>query len=114
MEHKTFSVFDEKANCFMPPFFQHTEGMAKRVFADAVRQEDHPFHKNPEDYTLYELGTFDDASGQIMPLKKIKMILTATQIIGLSQELMMAETPSLKNPLANGADVAHQKEMTRG
>jgi len=107
MEHKTFSVFDDKANCFLPPFFQHTEGMAKRVFADAVRQNDHPFHKNAEDYTLYELGTFDDASGQIMPCKKLKMICTATEIIALSQKLMMAETPSLTDPLA-------KKEMNRG
>jgi len=94
MDHKTFSVFDDKANCFMPPFFQHTTAMAQRVFADAVRQTDHPFHKNPDDYTLYEIGTFDDASGQIMPSKKIQMIASASEILLLQAA---AEIPDPKN-----------------
>ncbi|AXL14703.1 nonstructural protein [Microviridae sp.] len=87
MEHKAFSVFDDKANCFMPPFFQHTTAMANRVFADAVRTKDHPFQTNPDDYTLYEIGTFDDTSGQIMPCKKILMITSATEINNLSKNI---------------------------
>lgn len=96
MEHKVFTVFDDKANCFMPPFFQHTTDMAKRVFADAVRQNDHPFHLNPLDYTLYEIGVFDDSTGQIMPSKKIIMLSTATEVLEFSNILKVKQLAEMQ------------------
>jgi len=61
----TFSIFDEKAKAYIPPFFMHREGQAARVFSDCIRDEKHQFSKNPGDYTLYIIGTFDDETGTI-------------------------------------------------
>lgn len=63
MIQQIFSVFDEKANAYLPPFYLPEIGMAKRTFQDCVNSESHAFGKHPEDYTLLHMGEFDDTSG---------------------------------------------------
>ncbi len=62
MKHKVFSIFDSAAEAYLPPFVLPTAGMAVRVFTDCCNSEKHQFGVNPADYTLFELGVFDDAS----------------------------------------------------
>lgn len=59
------AVKDRAANAFMQPFFAPTEAMAVRSFREEVGKAESPFHKNPEDFDLYWLGTFDDGKGAI-------------------------------------------------
>lgn len=63
MKLKIFSVYDSKAQAFLPPFFLPNEEMAKRTFADCVNSPSHQFGINPADYTLFALGEFDDNAG---------------------------------------------------
>lgn len=56
---KLFSVFDRKAEVYLPPMYYLTVGQAVRDFTDALNG-DTPMAKHPEDYTLYEVGFFDD------------------------------------------------------
>lgn len=58
-----FSVRDRATISFLDPFFVNHKGMAERMFADAVNDPATPLNKHPEDYDLYELGTFDDGTG---------------------------------------------------
>jgi len=60
MKHHLFTIFDEKAEVFLPPFFSPTIGIATRAFADTINSHDHQFSKHPSDYTLFQLGFFDD------------------------------------------------------
>lgn len=64
MRRLVFSVFDSKAEIFMQPFFAFTQGVALRSFAGACRDPEHEFSKFPEDFTLFELGAFDDSTGE--------------------------------------------------
>lgn len=66
MIYEVFSVFDEKADAFLPPFILPRIAQAKRVFADCVNSDDHQFGAHPSDYTLFRLGQFDDAAGQFL------------------------------------------------
>ena len=68
MNIKIFSIYDSKADCFIPPFFMHEQGMAIRAFTDCANSDDHQFSRHPEDYTLFFLGDFDDATGKITTL----------------------------------------------
>ena len=70
---KLFTVYDEKAGVFLPPFFVPTKGVAIRAFTDCINSKDHQFGKHPHDYTLFYLGEwFDtDASFSIMDKKSI-------------------------------------------
>ncbi len=61
MKHKMFTVFDVKAQCYLSPFCLPERGMAIRAFSDCVNNKEHQFGKHPGDYTLFELGFFDDA-----------------------------------------------------
>lgn len=60
---KAFAVMDVKAQAFLAPFFFLHTGQAQRAFGDAVRDPNHAFSRNPGDYTLFYLGTFDDTTG---------------------------------------------------
>lgn len=87
-----FSVYDEKAKAFLPPFFLHNADIAKREFGFCVNDKNHAFGKAPHDYTLFSVGAFDDNTG-----------------------ILLGE----KNPIANGveyvqpqmADTATQLEL---
>lgn len=67
MKHKVFTVFDEKAGAHLPIFMMHREEMAQRVFGDCVNSADHAFAKHPADYTLFQIGEFDDSLGKLIP-----------------------------------------------
>ncbi len=72
MIHKIFVIYDAAAAAYFPPFFIHEEGIAIRTFTDCVNDKEHPFGKHPKDYTLMEIGVFDDANGKITTLQTQK------------------------------------------
>lgn len=80
MRLKVFSVRDSKAEAFMRPFFAPTRGMAMRSFSDAINGSDgDPLSKHPEDYCLFELGEFDEVSGELVKLDQpLSLGLAAT------------------------------------
>lgn len=65
MKFKLFSVYDSKANAFLPPFVLAETGMAKRAFSNCANDVNHQFGRNPEDFTLYRVGGFDDEFGAV-------------------------------------------------
>lgn len=80
MKHKMFSVYDEKAAAFLPPFMLPTAPMAVRAIGDCVRDEKHAFCRNPADYTLFELGEFNDNTGEWKPLAENKSLGNCLEI----------------------------------
>lgn len=62
---KIFAIRDAKVEAFLQPFFSPTVGAAIRSLMEAVNDPQHQFAKNSYDYSLFELGEFDDASGRI-------------------------------------------------
>ncbi len=65
-----YTVYDSKAETFMPPFFVPSKGLAIRAFEDCVNSDDHHFGKHPADYTLFSLGSFDTDAGQFVHSEK--------------------------------------------
>ncbi len=62
---KIFSVYDDKADAYTQPFFATTAGVAIRQFQQAANEEGHQFNRHAADYTLFELGEFDEHTGAI-------------------------------------------------
>jgi len=81
MRHRSFSVFDQKALAYLPPFFMPEVGMATRAFTDMVNDTAHMFGKHPEDFTLFELGMFDDNKGMLEPFKSPEMVVTGLAVL---------------------------------
>lgn len=70
MKIETFTVFDEKAGAFLQPFYSPTINTAIRAITDCVNDLTHTFGKHSADYTLFKLGSFDDATGEFTPDKR--------------------------------------------
>lgn len=67
MIHIQFSVYDQAAQAYLPPWILPRIEMAQRTFQDCVNSKDHQFGAHPEDYTLFRLGTWDDETAQFTP-----------------------------------------------
>lgn len=62
MDYKIYTVYDSKAEAYLPPFFMQSKGQAIRSFITVANDKTHDIGKYPEDYTLFELGEFFDES----------------------------------------------------
>lgn len=66
-------VRDSAAKAFARPFAVPSTGLAVRSFADEVNRVDpanpaaNPMNAHPNDFELYEIGTFDEDTGKIAP-----------------------------------------------
>lgn len=61
---KVYTVYDSKAEAYLQPFFSQSKGVAIRSFQEAVRDEKSNISKYPEDFTLFELGEYDDSNSK--------------------------------------------------
>lgn len=65
---KIFTVYDSKAEAYLQPFYAQATGAAVRMFESAAKDPEHHFHKHAGDYTLFELGSFDEQTGKLEQL----------------------------------------------
>ena len=62
---KMYSIFDRTAQAYQKPFYALNDGMAVRLFSQAVNDKQSDFFNNPEDYILYHIGAFDEGTGEL-------------------------------------------------
>lgn len=67
MKLKVFTIHDSKAEAYLQPFFLATKGQAIRNITEILCNSEHQFSKYPEDFTLFELGEYDDSNAQMLP-----------------------------------------------
>lgn len=67
MKQLAFSVFDSKARVFCKPFFVPTMEVALRAFQGAANDPSHEMGRHAEDFTLFQIGEFDDENGVLTP-----------------------------------------------
>lgn len=62
------SILDKKAVEFQMVFLAKSATVGLRMFVDALtRGEDSVMRQHPEDFALYEVGFFDEESGNLIP-----------------------------------------------
>lgn len=54
------AAYDSKARAFIQPFYAAHADVAVRAFRAAANQPGHQVCDNPEDFTLFHLGQWDD------------------------------------------------------
>jgi len=64
MIFRVFSIYDSAVQAWRTPLFARAKGEILRSFIEAVNKPDTEFAKHPSDYTLFELGSFDDATAK--------------------------------------------------
>ena len=68
VKQKLFSVFDSKLGTWMAPMMFAHYGQAERTLKDIASDSGSLMNKYPEDFTLFEIGSFDCDSGLLESL----------------------------------------------
>ncbi|AXL15185.1 nonstructural protein [Microviridae sp.] len=61
------AVKDRAVDAYNRPFYVPTIGAAIRSFTDEVNRTESEMNAHPEDYDLYDMGTFCDQTGTFLP-----------------------------------------------
>lgn len=72
-----YAIRDAKTEAFSQPMFFVTKGVAIRAFADECENNQSNLHKHPEDFALFELGSYNDNSGEFVSLAQPLQIALA-------------------------------------
>lgn len=83
---KAYSVYDSKAGVYAQPVFYRNDGEAIRAFSNAANLPEHPFCANAEDFTLFEIGDYDDITGNMAALTTPQPLRKAIQLKGTSSD----------------------------
>lgn len=67
-----FSVYDAKAEAYLQPFYSQNGGTAVRAMIQAAMDPEHNFNKFAPDFTLFEIGSFNDSTGELKNLEAKK------------------------------------------
>lgn len=62
MKLKMYSVYDCKVEAYLQPFFMRSKGEALRAWGQTVNDEQTQFCRHPADFTLFEIGEFEENS----------------------------------------------------
>lgn len=85
MKVLVFSILDNAIEAFNAPFTARTEAEARRNFALASTK-DANIMANARDYVLYEIGSFDDSSGMVSPLREPRRVVSVADLIAQRQD----------------------------
>lgn len=76
MKYVMLAVRDRAADVFGQPFFQTSIGGAIRSFSDEINRkgDNNMLAQHPEDFDLYELGSYDDNAADFEILAKPRQV----------------------------------------
>ena len=86
-----FAMYDKKAECYLPPFFMQSVGLAHRgVFDELHREQSSKLWIHASDFALHVLGKFDDSTGEIEshpPMVAFEVVSVKQQVIESNYEV---------------------------
>lgn len=80
MELVAVAVRDSAVDAFMRPFFVPSTAFAVRSFGEAVKEAGSPMSQAPQDYALFELGSFDEETGRFENLESPRQLIRAQDV----------------------------------
>lgn len=82
MIHKLFAVRDRAADAYGRPFASAAIGLAVRDFNAAINdKQNQAMNNHPDDFDLYEIGIFDDNTGEIVGQQPKQIAIGKNQIV---------------------------------
>lgn len=89
-----YSVFDAATNAYLQPMYALSKGQILRGITEAVNDPKHDFHKYARDYTLFELGTFDDSCAMFELLPSPKSLGVLVEFLNVNYDLNVRSASS--------------------
>lgn len=77
MRQMAFAVYDTKMQAFLQPFFCANVPVAIRAFSAAVNDPETNLYRWPTDYTLFQVGLYDDSTGEFENTMHVNLGLAA-------------------------------------
>lgn len=88
------SVHDSASEAWMTPMFFQTVPQALRSFTDAVNESGSDYAKHPEDYALFQVGSFDPETGVVSTCDPPQSLGLAINYIVPKEPKLMREARS--------------------
>lgn len=104
------AVRDAQVSCFMRPWVARSEGEAIRAFADLVNEPGHDLNKHPEDYTLFQVGKFDDQTGEVSDAACVSV---CTAFAVLKPKISAAQGQMFERANGRDPDLVMDREVTQ-
>jgi hypothetical protein len=70
MKLQTFTIYDSVHQQYFQPHHFENEGLSLRQFADLANEET-TIAKNPQDYSLWHIGSFETTTGELTPSEPV-------------------------------------------
>lgn len=80
MKLKLFAIYDVKTKAYLNPFVSLNEATASRSVSAAI-SSDPVFSTHPEDFSLWEVASFDSSSGEVEPVVPLSCIGSLAQFV---------------------------------
>jgi len=95
MKSKFYAIYDSKSEAFSNPFVIKTRGEALRGWTDAANDPKTQYYSHPADFTFFEIGEYEDQTGQLIPFE--------TKIpLGTALEFKRDSLPQMHKPVSQG------------
>lgn len=75
-----YSVRDNAIQAYLPPFYARARGEAIRMVQGIMQDPNTNFNRHPEQFALYLLGEFDDASGNLIAVENPERVITCLEL----------------------------------
>lgn len=104
MQLKAYTVFDNKALQYHPPFYAATDGSAVRSFSDMANDNNTMIGRHPKDYSLWHCGTYNDQNGHFAPVLPLVHVADAVAFLNVQPTfpLTPAESKEALEAAING------------
>ncbi len=102
MKLEIFVIYDSKAAAFLQPWFLTTPALAVRSFTDLANDPESNICRHADDYTLFNIGTFNDSTA--------KIDWTSPVTLGCAIQYKKPDQQQTEKPLEN----QHQYEKQNG
>lgn len=79
MKCQIYAVYDSKTEIFSQPMFLLNEAVALRAWYQGARDKETQIGQSPADFTLFQIGVWDDATGTFQNLEAKKSLGTALE-----------------------------------
>jgi len=100
MKLNIYTIYDTASGLYSRPFFETADAAAIRQFQDIATGTEHPISVHPEDYSLFRLGTYDDATAKIQTENK-DCLSTALELVAKSREVNRGRISEVDQAMAD-------------
>lgn len=81
MIYNVYAIYDRKAAVYSQPFYCPNDQVAMRMLSAMVNDRSTQISAFPEDFSLHQLGTFNDASGVFVTPKEPVPLINANSLV---------------------------------